>query len=939
MQAQILEWGSVASTQWTYAFRQKQVTCLAYRVDKLPDFTDHRFAYLGKEEDERPLEVLRRQQAMIRQFHSLGPEWTISLRLLHEGEQVTLYLLFRHASVSGLPAERLANARGTIRNALMNREYTFHEVDDPQEMGRALDASWAQEAAEVTKRETEYQGDAYPVPGMTAQQFYVPYTWTPADNTMEAICSALMNHRGRAVVEVTLLPAEYLQEEKDWVGVNLRRLKECMNGETIRSEKGKVLWTGRKLPGLKTPIDNYEKMNKQYEASRLFLASIRVFADQDIAPLASAFMTGSVKTEGRIQTFRAGFRRFDYLLSCYANVDVSADAHTPYWNQHAADAPFRAQRLARLNSLEEISCFFRIPVPERPGFPGFGFDTGIESGGQAKRPRSEITLGRYLDVEGRQDLPARFDSQQLAKHGLIVGVPGSGKTTAMFNILYQLWDVPQEQKIPFIVLEPAKTEYRALKTLELFRDDLLVFTLGDEGVSPFRFNPLEVLPGIKIERHISMLQACFVGAFDLFDPLPIFLEQAIRRTYREKGWYDDSKGGDPGLETPTLSDLCRNAEYIVSHSGFDAKMKSDFQASLLERLNSLRSGSKGRMLDTGRTIPMQELMQRPVVLELDSLNGDEKSLMMMFLLSYVFEYCKAMRKSGSPLQHMLLVEEAHNLIPSSGSSSDSRANPREHTIELFVNMLAEMRALGQGILIADQLPTAIAPQAVKQTNVKVLMRVTAKDDREEIGNTMDLNEEQMHQVINFKTGHAYLYHEGEDRVRTIRMVNFKGEHRVEEPPSDEELTELMSSYQREHADLYLPFAECGGHCQVCDRRVRNQAESFVRGLFAGGETDIYRQAFVGEDAAMIEQMQSRIGICPLGLLLSKQEAERIRERYAQVGEAFGYCTYLHLLHRQEAQMQACSRRQKKCSCSPQKWAVYLGKYAETADRDSEKENH
>ena len=316
---------------------------------------------------------------------------------------------------------------------------------------------------------------------------------------------------------------------------------------------------------------------------------------------------------------------------------------------------------------------------------------------------------------------------------------------------------------------------------------------------------MEVLPGIKLESHMSRLQACFIGAFDLFDPLPIFLEQAIRRTYKEKGWYEDSIGGEPGVETPTLSDLCRNAEYIVENSGFDSKMRADFKASLLERLNSLRRGSKGRMLDTPSTIPMKELMEKPVIMELDSLNGDEKSLMMMFLLTYVFEYCKIKRQSGSPLKHMLLVEEAHNLIPATGGGNGNRADPKMHTIELFVNMLAEMRALGQGILIADQLPTAIAPQAVKQTNVKILMRVTARDDREEIGNTMDLNDEQMHQVVNFKTGHAYVYHEGEDRVRMVRMVNFKDDHNVEYPPGDEELHRLMSVYEQEHAELFKPF--------------------------------------------------------------------------------------------------------------------------------------
>ena len=100
------------------------------------------------------------------------------------------------------------------------------------------------------------------------------------------------------------------------------------------------------------------------------------------------------------------------------------------------------------------------------------------------------------------------------------------------------------------------------------------------------------------------------------------------------------------------------------------------------------------MLDTKHSIPAEELMQRPVVLELDSLNGDEKALIMMFLLTYVFEYCKVNRKSGSPLKHMLLVEEAHNLIGASGGS-EYRADPKSKTIELFVNMLAEMRALGR----------------------------------------------------------------------------------------------------------------------------------------------------------------------------------------------------------------------------------------------------
>ncbi len=902
---------------------------IVYKISKLPDFTEHRFSYLCKEDDDRPAEVVKKQLQMLRQFHSLGTEWSFSLRLLKE-ETITLYLIFRYAGDSILTEEELKQAEVRIKNALMRSEYTFEKV--PVEHAECFDLSWASEVAEITKTEKEFQSDRYP--DGTYLNFYTSFSWTASDNRMEHICSALMAHSGTAVADVTVQPTEYLQAERDWININIRRLKECMNGETIRNENGKILWQGEKLPILKTPLDNYEKIDKQYETSRVFLTSVRIYANENADALAYAFLANSVKNDGTVQIFRKGFGKYHYLEECYRNVSVSADIRSPYWNKHVNDAPLRAQRLHRLNSLEELANFFRIPIPIRAGFPGFALDTGIQDFSSRKQARSIIKLGNYLDEGGRDDVPAEFDSQQLAKHGLIVGVPGSGKTTAMFNILYQLWDTTDENKIPFIILEPAKTEYRALKLLPAFREDMLVFTLGDESVSPFRFNPMEVLPGIRLESHISRLQACFVGAFDLFDPLPIFLEQAIRRTYLEKGWYEDSRGGEEGLETPTLTDLCRNAEYIVANSGFDSKMRSDFQASLLERLNSLRRGSKGRMLDTPHSISMEDLMGRPVVLELDSLNGDEKSLMMMFLLSYVYEYCKVMRKSGSPLKHMLLVEEAHNLIGAQGGGGDNRADPRAQTIELFVNMLAEMRALGQGILIADQLPTAIASQAVKQTNVKILMRVTAKDDREEIGNTMDLNEEQMHQVVNFKTGHAYLYHEGEDRVRTIRMLNFKGEYNVEEPPLDEELKDIMADYEKTHRELYLPYSQCKEACQLCNRRVRNQAESFVRKLLIDNGADPYAEVFSISDRTQLELFRKTLGLCGICLSATQKEAERIRSRYGMLGECFGECVYVHMLNMCFDKMEHCGIRKKKCDCTEIKIKEYTEKFREKGEEKS-----
>lgn len=907
-----LIWNTVSRQQFTHTMENRHEWVLGYRLDSLPNFTDHRFDYLCKEIDQRAGEVGRKQLTMLRAFHALDEDWTISLRILKKDNRLHAFVLFRLSSHVPISDAQKYDAQKRIRNALPEELYSFEPMSS-EELDEALDVSWANEVAEIYKEEQEYYGDVYPTPTHDRREFYCPKTWMPADNSMQDLCAALMHHSGRAVAEVTLSPTQYLQEERDWVNVSIRELSDCSRGETLKGKDGKIIWRGRELPILKVPLDIFEKLNKQYETSYQFLSSIRVFADDSAHPLADAYKTNSTRSAGSIQVFRKGFRSYEYVEKCYQTIDVSGMLHTRYWNSKTGNIPFRAQRLCRMVSVEEASNFFRLPIPVQSSFPGFEYDTGLGGHIGAKNTGLSIRIGTYLDEHGMDKPEAGFAVQQLAKHGLIVGVPGSGKTTAMFNILYQLWDAPEDQRIPFIILEPAKTEYRALKTLPLFKDDMLVFTLGDESVSPFRFNPMAVLPGVKIESHISKLQACFVGAFDLFDPLPIFLEQAIRRTYAEKGWYEDSKGGDPGLETPTLADLSRNAEYIVSHSGFDAKMKSDFNASLLERLNSLQRGSKGRMLNTPETIPMETLMKRPIVMELDSLNGDEKSLMMMFLLSYVYEYCKVQRKSGSPLKHMLLVEEAHNLIGAQGAGSDSRANPKGQTIELFVNMLAEMRALGQGILIADQLPTAIAPQAVKQTNVKVLMRVTAKDDREEIGNTMDLNEEQMHQVVNFKTGHAYLYHEGENRVRSIRMVNFKGEHNVEEPPEDDELKQLMQDYEISNPGLFMPYPQCSKHCTTCSRRVRNQAESFVDRL-NDPAVDLYELAFHNKDKKQLDSFRTQIGVCSIVGLLASKEGKRILERYGEIGDKFGPCVYVHLQNKASALMDACSKKVRSCSC-------------------------
>jgi len=909
--AVIHSWDTVGRDDWTFTEEEKDTSLLIFVLKKLPDFSEPRFSYLSEKVDERQSEIVKKQLQTLRQLHSIGNDndIAISLRIVKEEGRLLLFIICRLSKKGPVNSTETEIIRKRILASFPQEyEIEYLEPAKSEDISIAIDNSWIHQCIEIFKKEDKYNANIEPY-------FYSTSLWSSDSNDMSMVCRTMLRTEQKVAIDITLIPTNFISDERDWVDNVISRLREAQAGERIIGEKNKLLQQFPQMPVLKIPAENFENLIKRYDSSRLFISSIKVFSSGDPSEVAGSLISEATKTKAQTRKFDSNCDQLELLKNGYANIDIQPEFHTVFWDHENRERPFRAQRLHRLVDLEEIANFWRIPIPIINGFPGFELDTGLGNKSLRKYAKENITLGTYCDDPANNDIAAEFPRQQLMKHGLIVGVPGSGKTTAMFNIIHQLWNNEEKSnQIPFIVLEPAKTEFRALKKIDGFKKDLLVFTLGDERISPFRFNPFEVLPGIPLESHISRLNACFVGAFDLFDPLPLLLDNAIRQTYYSKGWFDDSVGGENGVDTPTLSDLCNVADRVIQKSGYSDKLKDDFNASLLQRLNSLRRGSKGRMLDTRQSIPAEVIMNIPIILELDALNEDEKALMMMFLLSFVYEYCKIERKSGSSLKHMLFVEEAHNLIGANIQYSEYRANPKEHTISLFIKMLAEMRALGEGIFIADQLPTAIAPQAVKQTNIKILMRITAKDDREVIGNTMDLSESEMKKVVHFKTGHSYIYHEDLDRVRMVRMTNFKEKFFIEEPQNDEDLRKSMEFFEKSNPNIYFPYSECASICKICNRRVSSQAANFVDHFLLGTDINSYNGYIQSREKGVTD----RVPFTGIFSILTQIECLRIAEKYGDVNPVFPSCAYVHLLHTDNQLLQKYNKANKECNCNSTK---------------------
>ncbi|MBR4329992.1 MAG: ATP-binding protein, partial [Candidatus Riflebacteria bacterium] len=402
-----------------------------------------------------------------------------------------------------------------------------------------------------------------------------------------------------------------------------------------------------------------------------------------------------------------------------------------------------------------------------------------------------ISIGNVLDKGNDTRLKYRLNLKNLQKHLAVFGLTGSGKTNTVHSLLMQLW---KNHKIPFMVIEPAKAEYRALAEMEELKDDLLVISAGVNRteVCPLRLNPFDFDPGsdsdasrIHVLTHIDRLKSTFNASFPMYASMPYILEEAILEVYRERGWdlgqsqnrYVDIYSQDFSEYLPSLHDLYLKIDSIVERKGYYQEQQMNIQAALKARLSSLMVGAKGSMFNCSRSIPSKDLFNRPVVIELENMgDDDEKSFLMGLLISRLYEYRKAtFSKTEDNCDfpcHVLVIEEAHRLlqnIPEAAENMET-ASVKGKAVSFFVDMLSEIRAMRQSVIIVDQLPSRFNTNIVKGTGSKIVHRLLAKDDREAVGNTIGLNDNQIKDIALFRTGEAVVNQDGERKAYMVRVT-------------------------------------------------------------------------------------------------------------------------------------------------------------------------
>ena len=98
-----------------------------------------------------------------------------------------------------------------------------------------------------------------------------------------------------------------------------------------------------------------------------------------------------------------------------------------------------------------------------------------------------------------------------------------------------------------------------------------------------------------------------------------------------------------------------------------------------------------------------------------------------------------------------------------------RTGPAAHAAEMFAGLLAEVRAYGKGLVIAEQIPAKLIPDVIKNTAVKIVHRLPAADDRAAVGATMNLTEPPSQYLVTLTPGEAAVFRDGMDYPLLTRM--------------------------------------------------------------------------------------------------------------------------------------------------------------------------
>ena len=409
-----------------------------------------------------------------------------------------------------------------------------------------------------------------------------------------------------------------------------------------------------------------------------------------------------------------------------------------------------------------------------------------------------ILLGRVMDMGMITGQEYRLNIDSLVRHVLNDGITGYGKSITTLSILSGI----AGYGVPWLVIEPVKTDYvewamEYNKTCPE-EDRIAIYMPGYEQFYGQRLETMHLNPfqpcapagvPLNIQGHLDALASLLTASVSMGEVLPLLMKEALQDLADNALGPDPSTGrpiansnqADPKLIQcyPGFSQLLDVVQALMKSRGYAAENHQNITAAMETRIKSLLLGWKQDFFDAPHSTPGKELFGRKVIINLIGIESDEdKAFFMSLILRALSEYRSASYyylpqyrqalQSGDRLMHLTVVEEAHRLISLPTVHMDG-ANPQGATASMFSNMLREIRKWGEGLMIVDQQPSQLIPDAIKNTDLKIIHRMPALDDRQAVGNCMGLNQEQMDLIAALDRGEVIISSSHDDAALWVKV--------------------------------------------------------------------------------------------------------------------------------------------------------------------------
>lgn len=408
--------------------------------------------------------------------------------------------------------------------------------------------------------------------------------------------------------------------------------------------------------------------------------------------------------------------------------------------------------LANAINTDELTVQMAMPNKSVPGLDVVEvapFGSNLKKGDLTEK----IEVGNLYNYDKKYHQPVCLDYNKFTSHVFVTGSTGSGKSNVTYNLLENLY----RREIKFLVIEPAKGEYK-----DVFGSRRDVTVLGTNPklnpllkINPFSF-PSEIHVYEHIDRFIEILNACW----PMEAAMPAVLKEGIEQAYICKGWdLINSKNIINDGDFPTFHDLLKVLPDVIDNSGYSQEIKSNYEGALVTRVKSLTNGLLSLVFDKDE-LSEESLFDQNVIVDLSRVASSETKALLMGLLFMKLNEYRISNRTGnnSDLKHVTVLEEAHNLLKrTSSEQTSSSGNLQGKSVEMISNAIAEMRTYGEGFILADQAPGLMDMSAIRNTNTKICLRLPDYSDRELVGKAMNLTEEQIEELASLDTGVAAIY--------------------------------------------------------------------------------------------------------------------------------------------------------------------------------------